>query len=70
VKWNHSLKFWNIPLAMDQYRTSRSIPGSKPGVTGRILGFYDHELVYTTPGLLAMDRILLSQTGKRIFAQE
>ncbi|KAK4806802.1 hypothetical protein QYF61_005598 [Mycteria americana] len=38
-------------------RASRSIPGSEPGVTGRILGFFDHGSVYTTPGLLATDGI-------------
>ena len=33
-------------------------------------GFFDHGLVYTTPGLLATDGVHLSQRGKRIFAQE
>ena len=33
-------------------------------------GFFDHGLVYMTPGLLVMDGVCLSQRGKRIFAQE
>ena len=33
-------------------------------------GFFGHGLVYMTPGLLATDRVHLSQRGKRIFAQE
>lgn len=44
--------------------------GSVPGVTGRISGFFDHELVYTTPGLLVTVKVCLSQQGERIFAQD
>jgi len=36
----------------------------------RDFGFFDHGLVYTTPGLLATDRVHISQRGKRILAQE
>ena len=34
------------------------------------LGFFDHGLIYTTLGLLATDRVHLSQRGKGIFVQE
>jgi len=33
-------------------------------------GFFDHEEVYTAPGLLAIDRVHLSQRGKRILGHE
>jgi len=33
-------------------------------------GFFDHEEVYTAPGLLATDRLQLSQRGKRILGHE
>jgi len=33
-------------------------------------GFFDHGEVYTAPGLLAVDRVQLSQRGKRILAHE
>jgi len=33
-------------------------------------GFFDHGSVYMTPGLLATDRVHLSQRGKRTFVEE
>jgi len=33
-------------------------------------GFFDHREVYTAPGLLATDRVQLSQRGKRILGHQ
>jgi len=51
-------------------RPNLLIHGSVAGVANTTLDFFDNRMAYTAPGLLASDRIRLSQRGKRVFAQE
>lgn len=50
-------------------QSSRPIPGSKP-VSPTEFRDFGHDFVYSTPDLLAMDGVDLSQRRKRIFAQK
>lgn len=57
-------------ILVETGRPILSICGSEAGVTGKIFFFFDHEMVYMTPGLLAPDRIHLSQRWKGIFVHK